>query len=1073
DGGLTAYAYGTQAFGTVTSGIGITTPTALSGAATINDAVAGTTAGGTVHVLAGTYTEDVAIGTQGLSLLGAGAGLTTLRGAIGGDSATVHVLASNVTVAGFTITRDGNNATDWNNANLNGAGIAIQGQAITGTVVRDNVLTGNRTAVDINNSNGHTVRNNVITDNRTGMVLRNRTDSLVVTQNAITNNWTLGIVFLDASGGTNSPVQSAADCTFTDNNISGNWYGQIVDRQTGGALPAPGANLKNFSGNWFGTTAPAITSADSAEPGYAALIPVAFGGAATRPATSPPDIAGAASANFDITPMLGSGTDTDAGTFGFQGDFSDLVVTKRLAQTGPVERLQEGVNRADVGGTVHVAAGTYTENVNIAKKLSLLSVDGREHTTVEGVSDGTALGAVQLAPGTNGVTIGAIDHGFKIIGIDNGNPAIENAAVYLQGDHADVHVVGNEVVANGEHGLATEYGAVTSALVIDNNIFSGQTFLGPTPGGLGFMGPAYGETDQFSTPNTPRQLVVIGNGKGDRASAKATDVTFTNNQITGTAGGLNGSGQEQGNSLVTIDAADSLIAGNTFAGTTTRYGAALRVRRPGTEISGNTFSSDGMGLGTEHLYLVNNTTPIQDVVTANTFDRGAYVDDTGDLSVSLTGGVGRAAAGSTLHVLAGTYDENVTVAKPLTLAGAGPAATVIAPAAGDALTLAASGSSTNRLVVRDLGLTATDGSGLVILPGGGSSTTIENVVSSGNAQDGIQVANTVLNLSFGDPVGLSDTRADGKWYIDRYAPAGFATTSTAFPGRSVLQESIGAADGANARPSSFTASFYNTQGRSYDLPGGYHLLIGRDVQVRAQLRRLLTDALLWALVILLALASIGAMVVRSLFRRAIANVSVTAAAIAAGDLGQRVRLSGRGDEFDQLAEVINDMLDRIGRLMDGVRQVSNAIAHDLRTPITRARTRLEDAALHAETAADLQAAIERATQDLDGIVAVFQALLRIAEIEAGSRRAAFTRVDLAPLLADLAELYGAVAEEKDVALEIDLPGALPTFGDATLIQQAVANLLDNAVKFSPPAGTVRLSAVPAPTGPTIRVADQG
>ncbi|MBN8875452.1 MAG: HAMP domain-containing histidine kinase [Rhodospirillales bacterium] len=261
--------------------------------------------------------------------------------------------------------------------------------------------------------------------------------------------------------------------------------------------------------------------------------------------------------------------------------------------------------------------------------------------------------------------------------------------------------------------------------------------------------------------------------------------------------------------------------------------------------------------------------------------------------------------------------------------------------------------------------------------------------------------------------------------------------------------------------------------RSYDLPGGYHLLIGRDVQVRAQLRRLLTDALLWALVILLALASIGAMVVRSLFRRAIANVSVTAAAIAAGDLGQRVRLSGRGDEFDQLAEVINDMLDRIGRLMDGVRQVSNAIAHDLRTPITRARTRLEDAALHAETAADLQAAIERATQDLDGIVAVFQALLRIAEIEAGSRRAAFTRVDLAPLLADLAELYGAVAEEKDVALEIDLPGALPTFGDATLIQQAVANLLDNAVKFSPPAGTVRLSAVPAPTGPTIRVADQG
>ena len=132
--------------------------------------------------------------------------------------------------------------------------------------------------------------------------------------------------------------------------------------------------------------------------------------------------------------------------------------------------------------------------------------------------------------------------------------------------------------------------------------------------------------------------------------------------------------------------------------------------------------------------------------------------------------------------------------------------------------------------------------------------------------------------------------------------------------------------------------------QSFDLPGGLHLLIGRDVQVRAQLRSLLTDALLWALLVVLVMATVGALVVRSLFRRTLANVSATAAAIAAGDFTQRVKLSGRGDEFDQLAETINDMLDRIGRLMEGVREVSNAIAHDLRTPITRARARLEDAA---------------------------------------------------------------------------------------------------------------------------------
>jgi signal transduction histidine kinase len=261
--------------------------------------------------------------------------------------------------------------------------------------------------------------------------------------------------------------------------------------------------------------------------------------------------------------------------------------------------------------------------------------------------------------------------------------------------------------------------------------------------------------------------------------------------------------------------------------------------------------------------------------------------------------------------------------------------------------------------------------------------------------------------------------------------------------------------------------------QAYALPGGLHLLIGRDVQVRAQLRSLLTHALLWALLVVLAMASIGAVIVRTLFRRRLASISTTAEAISAGDFARRVRLSGRGDEFDQLAETINDMLDRIARLMEGVRDVSNAIAHDLRTPITRARARLEDAALHASTTDELRAAIERATADLDAIVAVFQALLRIAEIEAGSRRSAFAPVDLAPLLADLAELYGAVAEEKGVAVAVHVPGRLPVFGDRELIQQAVANLLDNAVKFSSAGKGVRLTAFAVPDGVQITVADEG
>lgn len=261
--------------------------------------------------------------------------------------------------------------------------------------------------------------------------------------------------------------------------------------------------------------------------------------------------------------------------------------------------------------------------------------------------------------------------------------------------------------------------------------------------------------------------------------------------------------------------------------------------------------------------------------------------------------------------------------------------------------------------------------------------------------------------------------------------------------------------------------------RAYTLVGGDQLLVGRDVRARAELRNVLRDGLLWALGLMFALGILGALLIRSLFRRMIRNISTTTRAIARGDLARRIQLTGDGDEFDELADIINDMLDRISRLMDGVRQVSNAIAHDLRTPITRARTRLEDASLHAHTAEGLQSAIERATQDLDGIVGVFEALLRIAEIEAGSRRAAFAAVDLAPMLHDIDELYRAVAEERGLLMETVIGGYLPVLGDRELIQQAVANLLDNALKFSAPGTTISYTARFEDGMIEIAIADRG
>jgi len=261
--------------------------------------------------------------------------------------------------------------------------------------------------------------------------------------------------------------------------------------------------------------------------------------------------------------------------------------------------------------------------------------------------------------------------------------------------------------------------------------------------------------------------------------------------------------------------------------------------------------------------------------------------------------------------------------------------------------------------------------------------------------------------------------------------------------------------------------------RVYPLPGGAELLVGRDVRARAELRDVLRDGLLWAMGIMLALGILGAILIRSLFRRIIRDIATTTRAISRGDLTRRISKTGDGDEFDELAEIINDMLERIARLMDGVRQVSNSIAHDLRTPITRARARLEDASLHARSEQDLRVAIERATADLDGIVGVFEALLRIAEIEAGSRRAAFAQIDLAPLIHDIDEFYRAVAEERGLTLETSIADSLPLLGDRELIQQAIANLLDNALKFSPANAAISFVARLDETTIEISVADRG
>jgi signal transduction histidine kinase len=237
--------------------------------------------------------------------------------------------------------------------------------------------------------------------------------------------------------------------------------------------------------------------------------------------------------------------------------------------------------------------------------------------------------------------------------------------------------------------------------------------------------------------------------------------------------------------------------------------------------------------------------------------------------------------------------------------------------------------------------------------------------------------------------------------------------------------------------------------RVMQLPGGFRLLVGRDLEERERLHRIVMGAGRWSIALVVLLGLIGGYFITRRVLKRVDAMTATTRRIMGGDLTGRLPIAGTGDEFDRLAESLNAMLERIEALMHGLKDVSDNIAHDLKTPLTRLRNRCEAALRAAKGERSYRAALENVLEESDGLIRTFDALLMIARAESGEARET-TEFDAAEIVQDVAELYEPLAEERGLAVKVETTGPVPLRGNRELISQALANLIDNAIKYAAP-----------------------
>ena len=251
---------------------------------------------------------------------------------------------------------------------------------------------------------------------------------------------------------------------------------------------------------------------------------------------------------------------------------------------------------------------------------------------------------------------------------------------------------------------------------------------------------------------------------------------------------------------------------------------------------------------------------------------------------------------------------------------------------------------------------------------------------------------------------------------------------------------------------------FSARARVLEFDNRYNLLVGRAMRDLANLKELVGRALIWGLMLTVALGLIGGYMLRQTLRSRLGAINQTSRQIMQGDLRRRIATRGTEDEFDELANNLNSMLDQIEHGMEGVRRVSDNIAHDLKTPLARLKNKIEELKFHVAGRPTEELALDNIIQEADGLLATFNALLRIARIEYSEQHQAFTTLDVNSILSDLLELYEPLVEEKGQTLTVVLGPAIEFEADRDMLFQAFANLIDNAIKYTPEGGEISISS---------------